>query len=76
MFEIRTTDTGKLKRIAAAGGLAIIIGLMLIVFNIVGSLLGGELPGVGNVVFALFGVFIVLLATHPTYQAAEKLDSS
>lgn len=76
MFEVRTDDTGQLKRIAAAGGLGIIVGLTLILLNFVVPVLAWRLPDAGNVVFGVFGLFVVLLATHPTYQAAEKLDEA
>jgi len=73
MFEIRTDDPGQLKRIAAAGGGGIVIGLVLVVLNLVVPLFAGGYDG-GNVVFGLFGVVVVVLATNPTYEAAQQLD--
>lgn len=75
MFQVHTSDPGRLKRIAAAGSGGILAGLFLILFNVFAPLLGGSSYEVGNLFFALFGVIVVLLATHPTYQAAEKLDA-
>lgn len=74
MFEIHTSDPDRLKRIVAAGAGGILTGLFLILFNLLGPHLGGGTYGAVNVVFGLFGVIVVLLATHPTHQAAEKLD--
>lgn len=73
MFEIHTTDTDKLKRIAASGGAGIVLGLLLMIMNFVLPFFSAAGYGAGNAVFGLFGVLTVLLATHPTYQAAEKL---
>ena len=72
MFEIHTTDTDRLKRIAAAGGAGIVMGLLLMLMNFVLPFFAAG-HDVGNAVFGLFGVLVVLLATHPTYQAAEEL---
>jgi len=73
MFEIHTTDTARLKRIAAAGGAGIVVGLSLTVLNLVVPLVAGGGYDAGNAVFGLFGLLVVVLATHPTYQAAERL---
>jgi hypothetical protein len=73
MFEIHTTDTDRLKRIAAAGGAGIVMGLFLVLLNFVVPYFSTAGYDAGNAVFGLFGVLVVLLATHPTYQAAEKL---
>lgn len=73
MFEIHTTDTNRLKRIAAAGGAGIIMGLLLMIMNFVLPFFSAAGYDAGNAVFGLFGVLVVLLATHPTYQAAEEL---
>lgn len=75
MFQIHTADPSRLKRIVAAGAGGILTGLFLILFNLFGPLLGASSYGIENLFFALFGVAVVLLATHPTYQAAEKLDA-
>lgn len=74
MFQIHTSDPGRLKQIVAAGAGGILAGLFLILFNLVGPLFGSGY-GIENLFFVLFGVVVVLLATHPTYQAAEKLDT-
>jgi Na+/melibiose symporter-like transporter len=74
MFRIETTDTDQLKRIAAAGGGGIVLGLFLVTFNLILPLAAGEGFGAGSVVFGVFGLLTVVLATHPTYQAAQKLD--
>lgn len=74
MFEIRTDDPARLKRIAYAGGGAVILGLVILLYNIFGPLVTAASYGADNVVFGLFGVLVVLLATHPTNQAAQKLD--
>jgi hypothetical protein len=73
MFEIRTDDPAQLKRIAAAGGGGIVVGLVLVVLNLVVPLFAGGYDG-GNVVFGLFGLVVVVLATNPTYEAAQRLD--
>jgi Na+/melibiose symporter-like transporter len=73
MFEVHTTDTDRLKRIAATGGAGIVMGLLLMIMNFVFPYFSATGYGAGNAVFGLFGVLVVLLATHPTYQAAEKL---
>ena len=75
MFRIETTDTARLKRIVIGGSGALLIGLVLLAINLVGPLFGSGGYGAGNLVFALLGVFIVILAAHPTYQAAERLDA-
>jgi hypothetical protein len=76
MFEIRTNDPARLKRIAAAGGGGIIAGLVLVGLNLLAPLATAASYDTGSFVFGLFGVFVVVLATHPTYQAAQKLDDS
>lgn len=73
MFEVHTTDTDRLKRIAAAGGAGIVLGLLMMLLNFVAPFFSSAGYDAGNAVFGLFGVLVVLLATHPTYQAAEKL---
>ncbi|GEM_PF-1735551 len=75
MFRIETTDTAQLKRIVIGGSGALLVGLALLAINVVGPLVGGAGYGLGNLVFGLFGVLIVVLATHPTYQAAQRLDA-
>ena len=75
MFRIETTDTARLKRIVIGGSGALLVGFVLLAINLVGPLFGGGSYGAGNLVFALLGVFIVILAAHPTYQAAERLDA-
>lgn len=35
MFEVHTTDTDRLRRIAAAGGIAIVLGLLMMLLNLV-----------------------------------------
>lgn len=76
MFEIHTTDRDRLKRIAAAGAGGILMGLLLIGYNLVAPLAAGTGVGTTNLVFGLFGVSVLVLATHPTYHAALKLDAS
>jgi hypothetical protein len=76
MFRIETTDTARLKRIVKAGAGALVLGLVLIVINLVAPLLSDGGYNSGNLVFGLFGVLVVVLASHPTYQAAERLDSN
>ena len=76
MFRIQTSDTGRLKRIAAVGSGGILLGLFLTGFNLVRPLLAGGEFGASNVVFVLFGLVTVVLVTHPTYQAVRKLDES
>lgn len=73
MFRIQTTDPGQLRRIIIGGAGALILGLVLLVLNLVVPLLGSGYA-TGNFVFGAFGVLVVVLATHPTYQAALKLD--
>jgi hypothetical protein len=74
MFEIRTDDPARLKRIAAAGGGGILMGLVLVGLNLLAPLLTSASYDAGGLVFGVFGILVVLLATHPTYQAATKLD--
>lgn len=75
MFNIETTDNGRLKNIVIAGSGALILGLLLLVINLVVPLVVGSSYTMNNLVFGLFGVLVVVLASHPTYQAAELLDS-
>ncbi|MFW6434993.1 MAG: hypothetical protein ACOCY1_01290 [Halovenus sp.] len=74
MFEIHTTDPARLKRIVVAGSGGLAVGLLLVALNLLAPLLTGSGFEAGNVVFGLFGIVVVVLATHPTYQAAVKLD--
>lgn len=76
MFRIKTTDTDQLKRIVIAGTGGLLVGLALIALNLVGPLVGDSGYGSTNLAFGAFGVLAVVLATHPTYQAARKLDDS
>lgn len=75
MFRIETTDTARLKRIVIGGAGALLVGFVLLAINLVGPLFDGANYGVGNLVFALLGIVVVILAAHPTYQAAERLDA-
>lgn len=75
MFEIETSDPARLKRIVAAGTGGLLVGFTLIVLNLIGPLMSGGY-GTTNIVFGVFGIIAVILATHPTYQAAQKLDES
>jgi len=74
MFEIQNNDPGELKRIIAAGTIGIFIGLFLLATNFVGPLLSGAGYGLGNVIFGLLGIAVIVFATHPTYQATLKLQ--
>ncbi len=76
MFEIRTDDPGTLKRITAAGAGIIILGLVLAALNLIAPLVTENGYTAGNVVFGLFGLLAVMLATHSTYNAALKLENS
>lgn len=76
MFDIQTDEPDELKRIATAGAGALIVGLVIVGINFLGPLASGAGYEATNLVFGLFGVVVVVLATHPTYQAAEKLDES
>ena len=73
MFEIRTEDTGQLKRIVTAGTGALLVGLVIVGLNLIAPAFAGGYD-LSNLVFGLFGILVVILATHPTYQAAVKLD--
>lgn len=75
MFRIETTDVPRLKRILLGGTGALLIGLALLAINLVGPLFDGGSYGAGNLLFSVLGVLIVVLAAHPTYQAAERLDT-
>ncbi len=75
MFEIRTTDPARLKRITAAGGAALVLGLFMIGFNLLVPLVAGAGYGASNIAFGLFGVLVVVLATYPTYQAVLRLEA-
>jgi len=74
MFRIETTDPGQLKRIVAAGTGGLLMGLVLLGLNVVAPLVTGTRLTTTNVVFGIFGIVVVVLGTHPTYQAAVKLD--
>jgi len=76
MFEIHTESPAQLKRIVVAGSGGILLGLTLVVLNLVAPLVAGGGYEATNLVFGLFGIVAVVLATHPTYQAAELLDDS
>ncbi len=76
MFRIKTTDTTQLKRIVIAGTGGLLVGFALIALNLVGPLVVGGGYGSTNLAFGAFGVVAIVLATHPTYQAARKLDDS
>jgi len=76
MFDIHTEDRTQLKRIIIAGSGGIVLGLFLVVRNLVVPLVTATGFAGTNVAFGLFGVLVVVLATHPTYQAAERLDGS
>lgn len=76
MFRIKTTDTTQLKRIVIAGTGGLLVGFALIALNLVGPLVAGGGYGSTNLAFGAFGVVAIVLATHPTYQAARKLDDS
>ena len=76
MFEIRTNDPARLKRIALFGGGGLLVGLLLVAFNAVGPLFLEDTYGRSNVVFVVVGAVIVMLASRPTYAALERLDES
>ncbi len=75
MFHIETDNPSQLKRIAAAGTAGILVGLAMVGLNLVAPLVTTNGFGSANVVFGVFGLLVVVLATHPTYQAAQKLDA-
>jgi len=78
MFRVETTDPARLKRIAAAGTGALLLGLVLVGVNLVVPILTGGLGALDAeaVAFGVFGLLTVVLVTHPTYQAARQLDES
>lgn len=76
MFEIRTSDPDRLRRIVAVGAGGLVCGLVLVAINLLAPLAAGSGYGPGNVAFGIFGVFAVVLATHPTYQAVRALEES
>jgi hypothetical protein len=76
MFDIRTTDRGRLRRIVVAGTGGLLAGMVLAGLNLVVPLVAGTGYGASNLAFGLFGLVAVVLATHPTYQAARRLDDS
>jgi len=76
VFEIETDDPTRLKRIVATGAGGLLAGLVLVGLNLVAPLVAGSGYGTSNLVFGLFGVLAVVLATHPCYQAAVKLEES
>jgi hypothetical protein len=76
MFDLRTESQSQLKRIVVAGTGGIILGMVLIAFNLVIPLVAATGYDLTNLAFGVFGIVVVVLATHPTYQAAERLDSS
>jgi len=75
MFTVETDDPDRLKRIAATGGGGILVGLLLVGSNLLGPLFGEAGYTLGNVLFGLVGIAVVVLATYPTYQAALRLDA-
>ena len=75
MFRIETTDTARLKRIVIGGTGALLVGFVLLAINLVGPLFGGAGYDVGNLVFTLLGILVIVFAAHPTYQAAERLEN-
>jgi len=74
MFELETEDASQLKRILVAGSGALLVGLVIVLINLVVPLVAGGGYDSTNIVFGLFGIVVVMLATHPTYHAAERLD--
>lgn len=74
-FEIETSDPAKLRRIVAAGTGGLLCGFALVALNLLGPLVAGGGYGATNLVFGALGVLAVVVATHPTYRAARKLDS-
>jgi hypothetical protein len=46
---------------------------VMMLLNLVMPFFASQGYDAGNAVFGLFGAFVVLMATHPTYQAAERL---
>lgn len=74
MFEIHTSDPARLKRIIVGGAGGVLAGLVLIAFNLAGPLVSGGGIGPSNLAFGVFGILAVVLATHPTYQAARNLE--
>jgi hypothetical protein len=74
MFDIRTRDPGRLKRILVAGTGGLLAGMVLAGLNLVVPVVAGSGYGTSNLVFGMFGLLAVVLATHPTYQAARRLD--
>jgi len=76
MFEVRTDDPARLRRIVAASAAALLLGLAMVGFNALGPLVSGGGYGLSNLVFGLFGVAVVVWAAHPTYEAIRKLDGT
>lgn len=74
MFRTETNDAARLKRIVIGGTGALLAGFTLLAINLIGPLLGGAGYGTDNLVFSLIGIVVVVLAAHPTYRAAERLD--
>jgi hypothetical protein len=76
MFNLRTESRSQLKRIVVAGTGGILLGMVLIALNLVLPLVAATGYEPTNIAFGAFGIVVVVLATHPTYQAAERLDST
>jgi hypothetical protein len=74
MFELKTSDLVKLRRIVACGVGALLLGFVLIGINLFGPLVDGGAHDATNVVFGLFGVLSVITATHLIYQAVKRLE--
>ena len=74
MFELKTSDLVKLRRIVACGVGALLLGFVLIGINLFGPLVVGGTHDATNVVFGLFAVLSVITVTHPTYQAVKRLE--
>lgn len=76
MFRIETSDPARLRRIVAAGTGGLLTGFALVALNLVGPLVAGSAHGTTDFAFGAFGIVVIVLATHPTYQAARALDET
>lgn len=76
MFEILTNDPERLRRIVAAGGGAIVVGVVLAAYNLLLPFVTAGGHTTVNFVFGGFGLLVVLLATHPTNEAVQRLEDT